>query len=524
MALLFSSITLDLLFILSTLLAYLYFKLKEKKKYFERHGMQYIKSTFLIGSIKGLFFKESASETFDKLYKKMKHMKVGGFFSLFAPNVLVSDPSIALKVLSKDFNHFRDHNNIHMDTEVNPLEGHLFNLTGNKWKAVRNKLTPAFSSGKLKEMYPLMEKCADTMVKGMTNIKPEEDVQIKGVVSKYTCNLIGTCGFGFDLGDIEDENNTFVKMVKQVFAPSVKLMSRILFLVIFPNLFRKLKMRTFAEEVNEFFISIVKQALHHRKTTGYYKKDFIQLLLEIKEKGFVNVIPEDYDPNDVKEVDMNMETEKVEFTDEVLAAQAFIFFLGGFETTGSTMAFAAYLLSKNPEVQDKLRKEIREVKAMYNGQITYEGLKKMTYLEHCITETLRMYPPLPQMFRVCTKDYIFEDGSKIDKGTSLFIPSHSIQMDPEYFKDPEEFRPERFEEDKIIPGTYYGFGEGPRMCIAKRFALLGTKLGLANAVDNFAFEKSSKNIEPFRMDPTALALTPLGGIWVKVRKMEDASS
>jgi len=522
MALLFSSITLDLLFILSSLLAYLYFKLKEKQKYFERHGMQYLKSTLLIGRIDGLLFRESPSETFVVLYKQMKHMKVGGFFSLFAPNVLVTDPDVAWKVLVKDFHHFRDHANMHIDTEVNPLEGHLFNLTGNKWKAVRNKLTPAFSSGKLKEMYPLMVNCADVMVRNMTNIKPEDDILIKDFMSKYTCHIIGTCGFGLDLGDIESDDNVFVHKIKQMMSPNPVMVYKFIFRMLFPKVFSLLKLRTIDKDLNDFFISIVKQAFEHRKKTGYYRKDFVQLLLEIKEKGSVNINPEDYDANDIKEVDTSSPTDKVEITDEVLAAQAFIFFVGGFETTGSSMAFVIYLLSKNLEAQNKLRKEIREVKAMYNGQITYEGLKKMTYLEHCISETLRLYPPLSTTFRSCTKDYTFEDGSRINKGTSLFIPTQAIQMDPEYFKDPEEFRPERFEED-IVPGTYTAFGEGPRTCIAKRFALLGAKLGIAAAIDNFTFEWSAKNVEPFRMNPAAFTLTPIEGVWVKVKKIQETS-
>lgn len=80
------------------------------------------------------------------------------------------------------------------------------------------------------------------------------------------------------------------------------------------------------------------------------------------------------------------------------------------------------------------------------------------------TETLRMLPPVPVNFRICVKDYEFPDGTRIEKGTPVFLPTHATHFDPQYFPEPNKFKPERFE-NPPQKGTYAPFGDGPRICI-----------------------------------------------------------
>lgn len=67
-----------------------------------------------------------------------------------------------------------------------------------------------------------------------------------------------------------------------------------------------------------------------------------------------------------------------------LLAQAFIFFVAGFETSSTTMGFALYELARNQDVQDKLREEIGNVFGKHNKEFTYEGIKEMKYLEQVV--------------------------------------------------------------------------------------------------------------------------------------------
>lgn len=86
-----------------------------------------------------------------------------------------------------------------------------------------------------------------------------------------------------------------------------------------------------------------------------------------------------------------------------------------------------------------------------------------------VNEALRMYPVLPWLDRVPESDYkIAGTNTVVKKGTPCILPMRAIQMDPDYWKNPEKFDPERFSEENkknIIPYTYFPFGDGPRNCI-----------------------------------------------------------
>lgn len=151
----------------------------------------------------------------------------------------------------------------------------------------------------------------------------------------------------------------------------------------------------------------------------------------------------------------------------------------GFDTSSTALTFAAYELTRNPDIQQKLYEEIVETHEKLDGKrLTYDVLQKMKYMDQVVCETLRIWPPAVQVDRVCTKDYHYDDGNElkfdVEKGKALIIPIYGIQMDPKYFPEPDKFEPERFSDenkDSIVPGTYMPFGIGPRNCIGKRIEL-----------------------------------------------------
>jgi cytochrome P450 family 6 len=204
-------------------------------------------------------------------------------------------------------------------------------------------------------------------------------------------------------------------------------------------------------------------------------------------------------------------------TETDLVAHALGFFFAGFETSSSTMTFALYELSKQPKLQQTARCHIEEVLQRHGGQVTYDALQEMNYLDwifqgavypslsslqkrifsvgnyisiyfSCLmqayvfkkikmlfkfiiflfTETLRKYPLL-SILRECTKNYTIP-GTQIviEKGTPIIIPTFGLHNDPKYYPDPEQFIPERFSDEEMVKKyqyIYLPFGEGPRLCI-----------------------------------------------------------
>ncbi|XP_011705921.1 PREDICTED: probable cytochrome P450 6a13, partial [Wasmannia auropunctata] len=152
------------------------------------------------------------------------------------------------------------------------------------------------------------------------------------------------------------------------------------------------------------------------------------------------------------------------------AAQSYIFFIAGFETTSMTLIFALYELAQHQDIQDKVHKEIDKILAKYND-LTYDGVNEMTYLHKVISETMRKYPPLPYLNRICTKEVVLPTTNiRVPKGTLITIPMLGLHRDPSIYPDPDKFDPERFNADEIEkrhPYTYLPFGEGPRNCIGE---------------------------------------------------------
>ncbi|CAG2064945.1 unnamed protein product, partial [Timema podura] len=147
------------------------------------------------------------------------------------------------------------------------------------------------------------------------------------------------------------------------------------------------------------------------------------------------------------------------------------------------MSFCMYELALNQDIQDRLRVEVDDALQAHGDVMTYEAVQDMHYLDRIISETLRKYPPAPNLYRKCTVPYPIPGTSiTLEQGTRVLIPAYAIHHDPEFYPEPEKFDPERFTEENKASRpscTYLPFGEGPRICIGVRFGLLQVKVGLA---------------------------------------------
>lgn len=135
-----------------------------------------------------------------------------------------------------------------------------------------------------------------------------------------------------------------------------------------------------------------------------------------------------------------------------------------------------------------------------------------------------MYPTLPYLDRECTIPYEFP-GTKVnvDVGTVVIVALNGLHRDPEYFKEPDTYNPERWNEENrssIIPYTYMPFGEGPHICIGARFGLLSTKVGIINILKEFEVLPCEKTPIPIEFDPRGILSSVKGGIYLNMRKVK----
>ncbi|XP_050669598.1 cytochrome P450 6k1-like [Leptidea sinapis] len=206
--------------------------------------------------------------------------------------------------------------------------------------------------------------------------------------------------------------------------------------------------------------------------------------------------------------------DKWEISDDTLVAQAAIFLLAGFDTSGTALALIIYELAFQPEIQNKLYEEL---KGFGKEDLEVTKLAEAVYLNCVIKELLRKVPPMGWIDRVALSDYKVDDNLVIPAGTPVYINANGMHYDRDYFPDPESFNPDRFlPENEIKQFTYLPFGEGPRICIGQRFALVSMRHALTKLVLNFTFKALPGTPKPseIEFEKRGLFLNPAEHLYV----------
>ncbi|XP_043945973.1 1,25-dihydroxyvitamin D(3) 24-hydroxylase, mitochondrial [Protopterus annectens] len=152
--------------------------------------------------------------------------------------------------------------------------------------------------------------------------------------------------------------------------------------------------------------------------------------------------------------------------------------IGAVESTANSLLWAIFNLSRNPDAQEILFREIEDV--LPENQIpTAEDIKRMPYLKACLKESMRLKPSVPFTSRTLDRETVLGDYA-LPKGTIVMINSHALGSNEEYFEDGKHFKPERWlqERSSINPFAHVPFGVGKRMCIGRRLAELQLQLAL----------------------------------------------
>jgi cytochrome P450 len=189
-------------------------------------------------------------------------------------------------------------------------------------------------------------------------------------------------------------------------------------------------------------------------------------------------------------------------------------FFAGHETTSGTLAFAIWLLDRHPESRALLEAEVAEVIGQRSP--SYDDLARLPYTLAVLKEAMRLYPAVTGIGRRATRD-VDIGGVQVKAGEYLLVNIWGIHRRPDYFADPESFRPERFLGNSAKPQercSYLPFGAGSRVCIGSHFALMEGHLVLAMLARRFRLEL----VPDQRIAPKAwMTLQPSPGVRVIVR-------
>ncbi|KAI2474278.1 hypothetical protein C4B38_000346 [Diabrotica virgifera virgifera] len=360
----------------------LYLYLKWKFTYWKRIGLEYLEPVDLVyGNIKDMVLQKiSIGDYFRNVYNefKAKGLKHGGIYFFFFPTYVPVDLDIVKNIFIRDFEYFVNHG-IYKNEEGDPLSGHLFALEDEKWRKLRAKLSPTFTTGKIKMMFQTL--CSTS--KGLTEVLEEhatfnEELNIRDVVARFTTDVIASVGFGLECNSLKNPNEEFRHKGRKIFDLSAIERFKETLLFILPiKVVNFLNLKQFPNDVNHFFLNVIEKTVNYRETNKISRKDFMHLLLQLKNRGKVA------DDQFIFKQEGEKDGENF-ITFNELAAQCLLFWIAGYETSSTATSFALLELGRNKDIQNKLRDEIKRVLDKHNNELTYEAIQEMKYLEQVV--------------------------------------------------------------------------------------------------------------------------------------------
>ncbi|XP_043643775.1 cytochrome P450 6g1 [Drosophila teissieri] len=506
----------ELLFLVVAALVALYMWFQRNHSYWQRKGIPYVPPTPIIGNTKVVFKMENSfGMHLSEIYNdpRLTDEAVVGIYSMNKPGLVIRDIELIKSILIKDFSRF--HNRYaRCDPHRDPLGyNNLFFVRDAHWKDIRTKLTPVFTSGKVKQMYTLMQEIGNDLELALKRHGEKSSgkfmTEIKEICAQFSTDSIATIAFGIRANSLENPNAEFRNYGRKLFTFNISRAKDFFVAFFLPKLVSLLRIQFFTPDFSHFLRSTIGHVMKEREQSGLPRNDLIDVLVALRKEAAAEPSKPHYAKNQ-----------------DFLVAQAGVFFTAGFETSSSTMSFALYELAKHPEMQQRLRAEINEALLEGGGSLTYEKIQSLEYLAMVVDEVLRMYPVLPFLDR----EYESVQGQPdlslkpfydytLENGTPVFIPIYALHHDPKYWTNPSQFDPERFSPENrksIVAMAYQPFGSGPHNCIGSRIGLLQSKLGLVSLLKNHSVRDCEATMKQMKFDPKGFVLQADGGIHLEV--------
>ena len=391
----------------------------------------------------------------------------------------------------------------------------LLTAEGEEHKTQRRKMLPAFSYRHIKDLYPVFwEKSRE----GILAMMPEFDdngfaeIEISNWITRSTLDIIGLAGLGVDFGAIKDETNPLAKSYA-LLQPAPEDLILMFARAIIPDfvmdnlpLARVRSLRKASQHLR----AVCHDLIHDKKKRIENKEDPGVDILTIALRSGV-------------------------FSEANLVDQMMTFLSAGHDTTAAALEWSLYLLAKNPAIQDRLRKDIRDKLPSIDNNIpiTNADVDGISYLTAVTNEVLRFYSPIAQTLRIANCDTTIQ-GQFVPRDTIITLSPWATNTDPKFWgADAHEFKPERWlhpdQGGTSVANAASGgatsnyafmtFLHGPRSCIGGSFAKSELACLLAVWVGRFSFELKDKSLideRSLKLNPS-IVTKPEGGLHMLVR-------
>ncbi|XP_049794554.1 cytochrome P450 6j1-like [Schistocerca nitens] len=492
--------------------------------FWKDRGVPYMRPWPFVGNMGTVVAcKEHLADVVFRCYRLAGDVPFKGMFAFDQPFLMVKDPELVGRIFVADFGTFHTRNfEVNSETDT-VFANSIFGAQGRKWKVMRYKLVPAFSSGKMKKMFPLVDDVGKDLVQNIQKaVREVSAVDVRQVLTCYTADIVCSIFLGVEGGSLKNEDSPVCRQLHRFLRKDAFAGPAYAVFFLAPQLLKFLPFKFTSSDAEKGLFDKIVQVMDHRRKTGEVRGDVVDAVLRIlddqeAETGKAPAMDEAWEQS----------TEQQDEVMDVIKAVSniMIFLEGGFDTTSSVLTFALYELAFHQDVQEKLRQEIQMVTAKHGGQLTYAAVMEMTFLDNTMSETLRLHPPLNFVDRRATQDYRLPGTDLVlPKNTAVVVSLLGLHTDPRYWKEPLRFMPERFsdENSKSRPRfTYLPFSDGPRMCIGPRLGQLVAKTALAHIISNFRISPTAKTPQPLMKDPGKLVGAPKGQLELSFQQIRS---
>lgn len=407
-----------------------------------------------------------------------------------------TDPANVEHMLKTNFHNYVK-GSFAYDKQQEFLGDGIFSVDGEQWKQQRKIASYEFASKALKDFCEISfreiaMRLADFLVQ---EAQERRTVDMQDLMLRLTFDSYSKIGFGLEMSTLQKNPpaeqlafvNAFDECNAMVFTRYIDPLWRFKRWLMVGNEAKLAKNVTTLDSIVFSFIQQRRQLMQEGLNNNHAKSDLLSKFLALSKDN----------PN--------------EFTDRKIRDIILNFMIAGRDTTALTLSWFLYALCEYPCVQDKLVEELYQVEGLSTATgnsgsfpseeqiqgfaklLTYDNLSQLHYLQACLQETLRLYPPVPHDFRVAVAKDIFPDGMKVRKGDCINVSPYAMgRMEWLWGKDAIEFKPERYIKEGICqlesPFKLTAFMGGPRMCLGKNFAFLQMKVTAAILLRFFKFE------------------------------------
>ncbi|XP_023975558.1 taurochenodeoxycholic 6 alpha-hydroxylase-like isoform X1 [Physeter macrocephalus] len=378
----------------------------------------------------------------------------------------------------------------------------LLVLEGQTWFQHRRMLTPAFHYDILKPYMGLMAESVQVMLdKWEELVSLDSHLEVLGHVSLMTLDTIMKCAFSHQ-GSIQTDRkfHSYIQAIRDLSNLSFSRVRNIFYQndIIYRLTPEGRWSHQACQLTHQHTDGVIKLRKAHLQKEGELEKvrskrhlDFLDILLFARMENGSSL------------------------SDRDLRAEVDTFMFEGHDTTATGISWTLYALASHPEHQQRCREEIQSLLGD-GASITWDHLEQMPYITMCIKEALRLYPPVPFIFRDLSKSITFPDGRSLPAGIPLSLSFYGLHHNPRVWPNPEVFDPSRF-----APGSsqhshaFLPFSGGSRNCIGKQFAMNEMKVAVALTLLRFELAPDPSRVP---VPIPKVVLKPKNGIHLQPRK------